>query len=46
MGWSFDETGKTEAPCHSRCGTINILPCSEALSAVLQPFTGNGDVSI
>jgi hypothetical protein len=32
-----DETGKTEAPCHSRCGTIKIPPCSEALSAEHRP---------
>jgi hypothetical protein len=29
--------GKTEAPCHSRCGTINIPPCSTALSAKHRP---------
>jgi Fe-S-cluster containining protein len=32
-----DETGKTEAPCHSRCGTIKIPPCSRALSAKHRP---------
>jgi hypothetical protein len=29
----LDETGETEVPCHSRCGTIKIPPCSKALSA-------------
>jgi hypothetical protein len=33
MGDPSDETGKTEVPCHSRCGTIKIPPCSKALSA-------------
>jgi hypothetical protein len=28
-----DETEKTEVPCHSRCDTIKIPPCSKALSA-------------
>jgi hypothetical protein len=28
-----DETGKTEVPCHRKCGTIKIPPCSKALSA-------------
>jgi hypothetical protein len=32
-----DETGKAEVPCHSRCGTIKIPPCSKALSAELRP---------
>jgi hypothetical protein len=31
------KTRKTEAPCHSRCGTIEILSCSKALSAELRP---------
>jgi hypothetical protein len=40
------ETGKTDAPCHSRCGTIKIPPCSKALVAehrltFLLPFIGN-----
>jgi hypothetical protein len=26
-----NETGNTEVPCHSRCGTIKIPPCSKAL---------------
>jgi hypothetical protein len=30
-------TGKTEAPCHSRCGTIKIPICSKALSAEHRP---------
>jgi hypothetical protein len=30
-GGPSDKTGKTEAPCHSRCGTIKIPPCSKAL---------------
>jgi hypothetical protein len=42
---SSDENGKTEALCHSRCGTIKIPPCPKALGAYfLQPFTGNGFV--
>jgi hypothetical protein len=32
-GGPSEETGKTEVPCHSRCGTIKIPPCSKALSA-------------
>jgi hypothetical protein len=32
-----DETGKTEVPSHSRCGTIKIPPCSKALSAEHRP---------
>jgi hypothetical protein len=32
-GGPSDETGKTEAPYHSKCGTITIPPCSKALSA-------------
>jgi hypothetical protein len=31
------ETGKTEVPCHSRCSTIKIPPCSKALSADNRP---------
>jgi hypothetical protein len=27
-----DETGKTEALCHSRCSKVKIPPCSKALS--------------
>jgi hypothetical protein len=34
---SSDETGKTEAPCYSRCGTIKIPPCSKALSTEHRP---------
>jgi hypothetical protein len=47
-GSPSDETGKTEASCHSTCGTIKIPPWSKALSIDLnlQPFTGNSDVSI
>jgi hypothetical protein len=41
-GGPSDETGKTEVPCHSRCGMIKIPPFSKAMSA----FTGNDDVSI
>jgi hypothetical protein len=34
MGRSpLSETGKTEVPCHRRCCTIKILPCSKAMSA-------------
>jgi hypothetical protein len=29
----LDKTGKTEAPCHSRCGKIKIPYCSKALGA-------------
>jgi hypothetical protein len=36
-GGPSDETGKTEVPCHSRCGTIKIPPCSKALSAKHRP---------
>jgi hypothetical protein len=36
-GGPADETGKTEAPCHSRCGTIEIPPCSKALIAEQRP---------
>jgi hypothetical protein len=36
-GGPSDETGKTEAPCHSRCGMIKIPPCSNALSAKHRP---------
>jgi hypothetical protein len=36
-------TLKTEVPCHSRCGTIKIPPCSKVLSAenqsIIQPST-------
>jgi hypothetical protein len=45
-------TGKNEAPCHNRCGTIKIPPCSKALSAEHRPkfcrtpFIYNGGVSI
>jgi hypothetical protein len=34
-GGSSDETGKTEAPCHSRCGTIKIPLCSKARKVTL-----------
>jgi hypothetical protein len=36
-GGPLDETGKSEAPCHSRCGTVNIPPCSKTLSAEHRP---------
>jgi hypothetical protein len=36
-GSPSDEIGETEAQCHSRCGTIKILPWSKALSAELRP---------
>jgi hypothetical protein len=44
-------TGTCEDPSLNSCGTIKIPPSSKALSAehrpkFLQPFTGNGDVSI
>jgi hypothetical protein len=32
-GVPLDETRKMEVPCHSRCGTIKIPPCSKAMSA-------------
>jgi hypothetical protein len=32
-----EETGKTEVPCHSRCCTIKIPPCSKALSIEHRP---------
>jgi hypothetical protein len=31
------KTTKAEVPCHSRCGTIKIPPCSKALSAEHRP---------
>jgi hypothetical protein len=31
-GGPSDETGKTEVPCHSRCGTIKFPPCSKAMN--------------
>jgi hypothetical protein len=34
---NIDSNGKTEAPCHSMCGTIKIPPCSKALSAEHRP---------
>jgi hypothetical protein len=37
LGGPLDETGKTKAPCHSRCGTIKIPPCSKAPSAKHRP---------
>jgi hypothetical protein len=36
-GGPSEETGKTEVPCHSRCVTIKIPPCSKALSAEHRP---------
>jgi hypothetical protein len=36
-GVPSNETGKTEVPRHSRCGTIKIPPCSKALSAEHRP---------
>jgi hypothetical protein len=33
-----DETGKTEALCHSRWGTMKIPPCSKALSTEHRPI--------
>jgi hypothetical protein len=36
-GSPLDETRKTEVPCHSRCDTIKISPCSKALSAEHRP---------
>jgi hypothetical protein len=52
MRWSFEWNRENRGPCHNRCGTIKIPPCSEALSAVHRPkfcrttFTSNGGVSI
>jgi hypothetical protein len=37
MGVHSDEAGKTEVPCHSRCGMIKIPLCSKALSAEHRP---------
>jgi hypothetical protein len=37
---------KFEVPCHNRCGTIKIPPCSKALSAEQPKFLQSGDVSI
>jgi hypothetical protein len=36
-GVPSDETGKTEEPCRSECGTIKIPPNSKALSAEHTP---------
>jgi hypothetical protein len=36
-GGPSDETRKTEAPCHSKCGTIKIPRRSKALSAEHRP---------
>jgi hypothetical protein len=36
-GGFSDETGKTEVPCHSRCGMIKIPPCSKTLSMEHRP---------
>jgi hypothetical protein len=43
---TWEETGKTEAPCHSRCGTIKILPCSKVLGDQHRSKFCSGDVSI
>ena len=38
MGRSFGwDRKKTEVPCHSRCGTIKIPPCSKSLSTEHRP---------
>jgi hypothetical protein len=47
----LNETGKTEVPCYSRCGTIKIPPCLKALSVehrpqFCSPSPAIGDVSI
>jgi hypothetical protein len=34
---NLDETGKTEVPCHSKCGSIKASPCSKGLSAEHRP---------
>ena len=31
---------------HNKCGTIKIPPCSNTRGLNLQPYTGNGDLSI
>jgi hypothetical protein len=36
-GTSNETEKKTKTQCHSRCGTINIPPCSKALSAEHRP---------
>ena len=43
---SSDETAKTEAPCHSRCDSINTPSCSKALSAKQITIACNSDVFI
>jgi hypothetical protein len=49
-GGPLDEIGKTEVPCHSKCGTIKIHPCSKAWTPSIglnfAAVIGNGDVSI
>jgi hypothetical protein len=37
MGRSFGWDRKTKVPCHSRCGTIKIPPCSKAMSTEHRP---------
>jgi hypothetical protein len=34
---SLNGTGRTEAPCHSRCVMIKIPPCSKVLSTEHSP---------
>jgi hypothetical protein len=36
-GGPSDETGKAEGPCHSRCSTIKIPPCSKTLNSEHRP---------
>ena len=47
---SSEMTLKTDAPSYSRCRMLKNPHCSMAMStecrSKLQPFTGNGDVSI
>ena len=37
IGSPSNETAKTEVPCHSRCGTLKIPPCSTAVRAEHRP---------
>ena len=43
-GGLFIETAKTYVPCHSRCGTIKIPPCLNAMSTELGTRYSRGDL--
>ena len=50
--WAADATWvrgpryKLDAPCHSRCGTLQNTHCSMAMSAEYRSNFGNGDLSV